>query len=96
MSLQGNDGNKGEYWCCGSYQRALVLPFHLFCQAGAAGLGNRPYGEERRGAGVCDAGHRGPSVMLAIRRGVLGKIGESRAEVTLSLGVLDKVLEELL
>lgn len=42
LSLHGNDGNKGEGWCRGSYQRALVLPFHLFCQAGAAGLGSRP------------------------------------------------------
>ncbi len=96
LSLHGNDGNKGEGWCRGSYQRALVLPFHLFCQAGAAGLGSRPHGGERRGAGVCDAGHRGPSVVLAIRRGVLGEIGESRAEVTLSLGVSDKALDELL
>ncbi len=91
-----------EWWQQGrvlvscSYQRALFLPFHLFCQAGTADLGSRPQGDERRGAGVCDAGHRGPSVMLAIRRGVLGKIGESRAEVTLSLGVSDKALEEFL
>lgn len=55
-----------------------------------------PQGGERRGAGVCDAGHRGPSVVLAIRRGVLGEIGEPRAEVTLSLGVSDKALDELL
>lgn len=90
LSLDGNDGNKGEGWCRGSYQRALVLPFHLFCEAGAAGLGSRPRRGERRGAGVCDAGHRGPSVVLAIRTGVLWEIGESRAEVTLSLGVSDK------
>lgn len=89
-----------EWWQQG---RVLVLWLISACSRSSIssvlpsrGLGSRPHGEERRGAGVCDAGHRGPSVMLAIRRGVLGKIGESRAEVTLSLGVLDKVLEELL
>lgn len=79
MSLDGNDGNKGEGWCRGSYQHSLVLPFHPFRQAGAASLG-----------------HRGPSVGLTISRGVFREIGESRAEVTLSLGVSDKALWELL
>lgn len=96
MSLDGNDGNKGEGWCCGSYQRALVFPFHPFHQTGAASLGSRPPGAKRRGAGVCDGGHRGPCVGLTISKGVLRKIGESRAEVTLSLGVSDKALGELL
>lgn len=62
----------------------------------AASLGSRPPGAERRGAGICDGGHRGPCVGLTISKGVLGKIGESRAEVTLSLGVSDKALGELL
>lgn len=53
-------------------------------------------GVKAGGAGVCDAGHRGPCVVLAIRKGVLREIGVSRVEVTLSLGVSDKALVELL
>ncbi len=44
-----------EWWQQGrvlvscSYQRALFLPFHLFCQAGTAGLGSRPQGDGKKG-----------------------------------------------
>lgn len=53
-------------------------------------------GPKGGGAGVFDGGHRGPCVRLTISKGVHGEIGESRAEVTLFLGVSDKALGELL
>ncbi len=96
MSLQGNDGNKGECWCRAHISVLSFFHFICFAKQGLPTLAAGRRGTKRRGAGVCDAGHRGPSVMLAIRRGVLGKIGESRAKVTLSLGVSDKALEEFL
>lgn len=77
---------------------SMLLFFHFthFAKQGLPALAAGHQGPKGGGAGVFDGGHRGPSVRLTISKGVLGEIGESRAEVTLSLEVSDKALGELL
>jgi len=77
---------------------SMLSFFHFtrFAKQGLPALAAGREGPKGGRAGVFDGGHRGPCVRLTNNKGVHGEIGESRAEVTLSLGLSDKALWELL